>query len=287
MLAHSISKINKSIETSISNAYQTFLSLLKILILSKYKSKLPLSDQNECAILGNGPSLKKSLEIYHNEFKTKTLFCVNFFANTESFFLLKPANYVLLDPLFFKSEKRDDIKAIFSIFKTRVDWEMNLFVPYLYKNDAELSLLKNQNPSVKIYFFNYTVTKGFDSIIFKLFKLNLSMPQFFNVLGIPIFLSINMGFKKIWVFGADHSWFTEMYVGEDNVLYMDVKHFYSKQKKDEASSSNMGVFFDSMYKVFTSYYKLRKYAEYRKAKIYNSSEFSYIDAFERKKMTNN
>ena len=292
MSLNSLSSKLKAIERFFQNVYHSILGVVKIIIVSKYKIFLPKAQQPACIILGNGPSLKDSFEktdtaIFYNT----PLLCVNLFANSEYFFQYKPAYYVLLDPAFFLYKDREDINSAINILKEKVDWNLNLFVPYIHRKDPNLQYIIKNNRFVKVNFFNYTVLKGFNSFKFNFFKKNLAMPQFYNVLGAAVFLTINMGYKKIWLMGADHSWFKNVYVSNDNSLCMDDKHFYDKEKqelvhiKDPVSGkkTKAGEFFQALYKVFNSYYLLEEYAIYNNCKIYNASEYSYLDAFERKK----
>ena len=80
-----------------------------------------------------------------------------------------------------------------------VTWEMVFFVPYLYRKDVDVVRVLKNNPSVKITFFNYTIAKGYDFFTYYLYKKKLASPQFYNVLGISIFLGINMGYKNVWL----------------------------------------------------------------------------------------
>jgi hypothetical protein len=293
MLIHTIAKKIKSVELLLQNIYFSASGFVKVLILSKYTIRLPIVKQEHCIVLGNGPSLKQSFEQNNFCFVNTPLICVNHFATSQEFCQYKPSYYVMLDPGFFILKQRSDVIGTFNALKKNVNWELNLFVPYLYRNDVDLKFLKEHNLHVKIHYFNYTVVKGFDFLAFYLFKKNLAMPQFYNVLGASIFLAINMGFKKIWVTGADHSWFKDIQLDDDNVLCMEDKHFYDTGKKPLIKfvdpflnrQYTMGDFFHIFSRVFNSYYLLNRYALYRNNKIYNASEHSYIDAFERKKIT--
>ena len=118
------------------------------------------------------------------------------------------------------------------------------------------------------------------------------MPQFFNVLGPSVFLAINMGFKKVKITGADHSWFENIEINEDNLLCRRDLHFYDKGELEQPlipiqdpvskKTQRMGNFFKALYKVFDTYYLLNEYANVNGCSVYNISSFSYIDAFKRK-----
>lgn len=278
----------KRIEFFIQNIYRSTSGLIKIIVLSKYNLSFPKPLSQQCIILGNGPSLKEALQSEMEIYRKHPLISVNFFAATQEFSLLKPVYHVLHDPAFFMLKNRADITGIFDNFK-KVDWELTLFIPYLYRKNKSVVELK-ENSKLKISFYNYTVVKGFEALSFPLYKKNLAMPQVYNVLGASIFLAINIGYKTIWIKGADHSWFKEMSVDEENRLYVEDKHFYDKGKspyvfmKDPYTNKNIrvGDLFMSLHLVFDSYYLLDRYAKSCGKNVFNASEFSYIDAFERK-----
>jgi hypothetical protein len=289
MLIHFFADKVKAAEKFFQNVYHSASGLIKVLIISRFNSPLPFAKHEECIILGNGPSLKQSFEKHAKDFTKVPLICVNHFAISDEFYQYKPAYYVMLDPVFFTQEDRPDVAATINALKSKkVDWEVNVFIPYFFKDKTSVKLLREGNPFLKIHFFNYTIVKGFNSFAFGMFKKNLAMPQFYNVLGASMFLAVNMGYKKIWVVGADHSWFKEMEIDEDNILHMNVRHFYNKEKKAAGALTTtppkVGDFFMALHRAFNSYYILLEYTKYMNCKIYNASEHSYIDAFERKKI---
>jgi hypothetical protein len=281
----------KSAELFLSNIYNSILSYLKILVASNFKISLPEAKHKSCIVLGNGPSLKQTLIKDFKILNASPVICVNNFATAPDFFILKPTSYVILDPGFFILKTRSDIANTFHTLKNKVDWDLNLFIPYSHKHDVDIQFLIRQNSFVKICFYNYVVFKGFKSLAFHAFKSNLAMPQFNNVLGPAILLAINMGYKEINLAGADHSWFEDISINDDNILCRKDVHFYDKETPallpmtDTVNKKkvNMGSFFTAMGKIFDSYYVLNTYAIYRSSSIFNITENSYIDAFRRKK----
>ena len=290
---YNVSKIVKKIELIIKNIYRSINGISKVLFISKFNLILPKSIGSECIILGNGPSLNVTIENYILILAEKPVLCVNNFALSDEFKIVMPKYYVLLDPGYFIHKERPDIKAVFVEFKNNVNWQMTLFVPYFYRKDPDILEFKRLNSFIRVEFYNYTIFKGFDFISFFLFRKNLAMPQFYNVLGASIYLAINIGYKKILITGADHTWSDNIHVDSENKLYRKDKHFYDKGNDKfhslivdplTGNAAKIANFFNAMYRIFDSYYILNKYATYMSAKIYNASEFSYIDAFERKKL---
>lgn len=69
--------------------------------ISKLKIECERIVKKECVILGNGPSLKKSLENDLDFISNRIVFCVNFFATSDYFEVVKPKFYVFADPGFW------------------------------------------------------------------------------------------------------------------------------------------------------------------------------------------
>lgn len=285
----------KKFEGFVLQVYLSFVSLFKILVLSRFGVKIPLATEEECFILGNGPSLKESIQKYDALFTQSRILCVNHFALTEEYQRYKPEYYVLLDPLFFSGDAKErdpNVNRTYHKLLHETSWPMNLFVPQLSKGEGRLNEITNKNKNISIVYYNYTIVSGFDRFTFLFFKKNLGMPLCQNVLGTSIFLALNMGYKKIYLFGADHSWIQNLRVNENNELYMNHVHFYSNESKpvitkiyrSQFSSEMMPLseYFLACFKTFHVYYILERYSRYLKARIYNASGMSYIDAFERK-----
>jgi hypothetical protein len=158
-----LKNINTSIETFIVNIYQTVVSIIKVLILSKFNIKLPKSVSEECYVLGNGPSLKYILQSRKEFLSHYDLFCVNNFPSTDAYGELKPKNLVFLDNAFFANpEKRIPVvQKTITDLTAKTNWNLNLYVPSFAKNSPRFLNEVTKNSHIQIYFFNYTIVKGF------------------------------------------------------------------------------------------------------------------------------
>ena len=109
--------------------WQCFLSIVKILLQSKWRTRLPSSFSNpdELLILANGPSLNRTVEDSTDFIKGKTLLAVNFCVSSPMFECLRPELYLIADPLFWiVPEKRIQL---FKTMAEKTTWDMNFFVP--------------------------------------------------------------------------------------------------------------------------------------------------------------
>jgi hypothetical protein len=279
-----------------SDLIQTKLSIIKILILSKWFVNLRKygSEQNECVILGNGPSLTNDLKIHSVFINERKKFCVNFFALSEEYVRLKPEYYILAAPEFWLPsttewfEQQRNLLA--QSFITNTKWKMKLFIPF-NADKSKLCSTVILNKNIEIVYFNNIPVEGWQNIINPLFKANLGIPRPHNVLIPAIYLAINTGFKRIVLFGADHSWHEEIKVDDSNSVTVNHEHFYDKQDvrlpmyKLDGKKYFLHDIFRKLHYAFKGYFILNNYAGYMSAKIQNASSRSYIDAFEKIRIT--
>lgn len=287
-----------SATTFFSNLTQSLLSLVKILMRSRWAVRLPAPQLPRCSVLGNGPSLNDSLAD-HRDFLVETeLVCVNFFAATEQFTQLRPANYVLADPNCFTFNEttvgREDLHQILAALIERVNWPMHLYIPRFGKGSYLIRQIEAGNPTIQIIYYNATIARGFAWFRHWLYGANLGMPQAQTVIVTALWLMINRKFSEIFLFGADTSWHEQIRLDDQNQLLMKQIHFYDKPKDvafvpvfsdaHRTRTFTMASQFLSLHKVFRGYEVLRDYADHRAVRILNASSKSYIDAFERVKI---
>jgi hypothetical protein len=288
-----------SAATFFSNLAQSLLSLIKIMMRSRWGVRLPVPQKQRCSVLGNGPSLNDSLA-NHKEFLLSTeLVCVNFFAATDHFTRLRPTNYVLADPNCFTFNEttvgREDLHQILAALLQRIDWSMRLYVPNFAKGSYLIRTIESGNPNIELVYYNPTIVRGFAWFRHWLYSANVGMPQAQTVIVTALSLMINRGFKEIFLFGADTSWHEQIRLDDQNQLLMKQIHFYDKLKDiafvpvfsdaHRTKTFTMASQFLSLHKVFRGYEVLRNYADYKGVCILNASSKSYIDAFERVQLT--
>lgn len=285
----------------------TLLSLVKITLKSKFFLKEFHASEKSVVIVGNGPSAKGFLDNFKLDEQMPTM-CVNMFAATPSFQTIKPKYYMMSDHAFLdfseevfndatklpRLKKQPDFlqiqELINSVWKSifLANWELILFIPQIYKNTfiANYALSKN----IKIQFYNYTVVKGFTGFENFIYKMKFGSPQSQNVINSCIFQAINLGFKSIYLVGADNNFHLNMIVDDNNQLQFADDHFYKVNKKTtpqlhaNGTPVKMHEFFLSLHKAFYAHHRLQQYAEYMGVKIYNATKGSFIDAYPRKEI---
>lgn len=265
---------------------ESVISILSVIFFSKFSSRFKLSEKatNRCIILGNGYSLKKNLENDLELFKNEDIFSVNLFCHYPIFKIIKPGRHIIADSGFWNHTvdmRIADIQEKFYQSMNSIDWQMNLYIPFEgYKFIKQFK--KIDNPNINIIPFNMTPVSGFNNISFLFYKLSLGMPKPTNVLNAAIFLSLNLGYKNINIYGADHSWMKDLFINENNEVCCSQNHFYDN--KSEIITMEEDTLADglrSIVEAFDSYRLLKAYSIYKSAQIINCTEGSYLDVFDR------
>lgn len=234
-------------------------------------------------IMGNGPSLRTNLDNNLELLERSDTLAVNFAANTPEFRVVRPKYYVLADPHFFRNVSDKNVAALSESLKA-VDWSMTLFVPAKSRRSAARMI---GNPMVSVEGFNFLAAEGWKWLEQFMFRLRLGMPRPRNVLIPSIMIGIWLGYKKIYILGADHSWLKTLDVDSDNRVVSVQPHFY-KEDSHEVERINrtyldlkLHQVLESMTIAFASYHKINAYASRCGITIINATPGSFIDAFPR------
>jgi hypothetical protein len=287
------------IQSFLSKLIVFFKALIKIILQSKWSVKYPESNSKSLVILGNGASLKKDLEVLDKEGYKGDFMAVNFFAQTGLFEDLKPKNYVLADPLFFKFDEKEayypKVKEFFLSLYEKCKWKLNVFIPYGYEKEyykwLDILELKNEKISVSVY--NKTNMNGTSSAVQYFYKKKWGMPSPTTVLIPCSMIGIGMGYKTIGLTGAGHNYHEGIAMSPDNVLQIKVPHFYDGEEEVEykpyykpggKETYTISELFMVLHKMFGSYKYVSKFAERIGVQMVNYSKDSYID--EIKKVNN-
>jgi hypothetical protein len=285
----------------------TILSLAKIAIKSKFFLPSFHATEKSVVIIGNGPSAKEYLDNFKFDASMPTM-CVNMFAATPSFPIVKPKYYLMSDHAFLdfseevfndasklpRLKKQPDFlqiqELINSVWKSifSANWELILFIPQIYRNTFIVNFALTKK--IKIQFYNYTVVKGFTGFENFIFKKKLGSPQSQNVINSCIFQAINLGFDNVFLIGVDNNFHMNMLVDENNDLQFKDDHFYKVNKKTtpqlhaNGTPVKMHEFFLSLHKAFYAHHRLQQYAQFMGVQVYNATKGSFIDAYPRKEI---
>ena len=267
---------------------ETLVSFLRVILfasastarkVTKIRERSQLGE-HKCVILGNGPSLKEA--IINMELDEGDYFAVNLFVLSEDFWTLKPIAYFLVDPyIFYSMEERaiSQRKVLVDAF-LKVDWSMMLIVPQMLKMELISEILNNKN--INVIKVNSNDFIGYKPICHWFYRYNLAMVPCQTVLNAALMFALNLGYKEISLYGADHTWTKDLIVNDDNEVCYGDRHVYKTNVEYSKLSYNMGTILDNFSKMFKSHYLIREYADYMGVKIINKTIGSFVDAYERK-----
>ena len=268
--------------------WQSLLSIAKIVLQSRLCTHIPKhSGCNELVVLGNGPSLRGTIDNHMPFLRERTLLAVNFAACADDFFALRPQYYVLADPHFFQATDQPNVQRLWQVLGCEVSWAMTLLVPQRFAKAMRTKSLGTGNAHLTVVFYNTTPVEGFAWFENAAFSANLGMPRPRNVLIPSIMLGIALGFSTIYVAGADHSWTRTLSVDDDNRVVSIQPHFYKEDEREEKRVRKdymnypLHMILQSFYVAFRSYFTIARYARHRSVKIFNITPGSFIDAFPR------
>lgn len=265
----------------------TMASLVKIAVMSKGASgKSDEGKGRELVIMGNGPSLKQTIENDFDWLVSHELMAVNFAALSPEFFRLRPKYYILADGHFFNSLQTDgNVRKLWENLG-RISWPMTLLIPTKFR-DLSKPLLMHLH-DVKIRYFNLTPIEGFRPVNRFLYSAGLGMPRPRNVLIPAIMEGIRLGYKKIYLCGADHRWTKTLDVDHENFVVSIQPHFYEdneeehKRVRETYKGLKLHDVLGSMTIAFRSYWEVADYANKQGVEIINATPGSMIDAFRRR-----
>jgi len=302
MLSNNMRTLSKIILRLTVKLFEILQHLASILLFTRLEYvgnwKPKGEEKDTLLILGNGPSLQGELDLIKRlaitEHNIYDILCVNSFAETAYYSEIKPAKYMIIDPLFFLEKSANEWvnlkkeKTIHSLLD-KTNWSLSLYVPRFYLQSSFVHRL-SANKCINIIPLNNTpLSGGSESFKHYMFKLYLANPVYQNVLIPAIFLGIQKKYKRIQVFGADHSWLVNLRVLSNNFVTLDDKHIDESTndivilKNVNGSAKRIHEFTHQVSVMFKEYHVLKKYAEINSVKILNMTSNSFIDAFDRYK----
>lgn len=271
----------------LSNITDTLAAIAKI-ILSPQRTRISPhdpADGDSLIIMGNGPSLTQTIADYGATLARIPLMAVNFAANTPEFQQLKPRYYALADPHFFLKQTDPNVARLISNLNA-VSWPITLFVP----TSARKFTATLTNPNLAIEYFNANGIEGFAGFRRFMYRTGFGMPRPRNVLIPSLMIGIALGFRNIYITGADHGWTRTLSVNERNEVISIQPHFYTEDNHEKQRIRTdylkypLHQILYSLYVAFKSYFLIEDYAQHRGTDIFNATDGSFIDAFRRRSL---
>lgn len=251
-------------------------------------------------LIGNGPSLNRTIELYGDDILKRDCLVVNDFALTDYYERFKPNYYLLVDPAYFieNSTLKKTVNNLIEQIITKTSWPMLLCVPLSAKETKTVKRIGENNPQISLTYFDNTPRKLGKLTKYELWDRNLTAPPMQNCMNVSVYLALYWGYSESYLVGVDMTALEEIRVDQEtNELFSIDKHFYEStaicadngiyDKKQRRILSDEWTLHEYLYafgKTFEGFYELSKYAEYKGLKVYNACEYSWINCFERKKL---
>ncbi len=256
-------------------------------------------ENRKSVLLVNGPSLTKDLESHPWIMMEKNIWCVNSMATSELYDKLKPRYYVMSDPGWWmknipkmvEKQREETIEQIL----TKTKWGMKIFLPFEARKSSVWDNVKKK-PDIEIRYFNQNSIVGFRQFRNWCYCHGIGTPICGNVLIPMLINAMNVGYREIYIAGADHSMHKEIYVDRNNCLNRRDCHFYGKEEErqiyqygykygmcNDKKRLRIASYFAQMSNLFMSHQHVREYADYCGARIINVTEETFIDSYERKR----
>lgn len=264
---------------------QTLKGCAKLMLQSHKVNFTRCNREKPLVVLGNGPSLKETIEKHSDKLREYDTMAVNFAANAPEFEFLKPEYYILADPHFFDNPDDSNVARLIANIQ-KVDWPLTIFLPFGARRRCALKKTQWLN----IEFYNAIGVEGFRKFTDIVYSSGRAMPRPRNVLIPAIMTGITMGYKEIYITGADHSWTKTLSVDNENRVVSIQPHFYKEDEREmrriskEYLKHKLHNILYSFYLAFRSYHVIEDYASRLGIKIYNATLESFIDAFPRKSL---
>ena len=278
-----------NISNFLTNLGATLKSGVKLAAQSRRATiKCAVDDAASLVIMGNGPSLRGTLDNNREWLMQHTLMAVNFAAISPEFAELRPRYYVMADPVFFADDKVHPNLPRLREALGAVSWPMTLIVPHSFRKSLPATITGNSNITVAT--INAVGMEGFGWAENLLYRHRLGMPRPRNVLITAIMAGIWLGYRDIIITGADHSWMQTIAVDDENRVISVQPHFYkdSKEEQKRVDTTYAGYRLHdivmSFYVAFRSYHRIAAFARRNGVVIQNATPGSFIDAFPRLKI---
>ena len=274
-------KLSEKIILAIRHSFDTALYFAVMAVKEDFRNYIiragrGAASHDRVAILGNGPSLAKELPslIEHRD---------------ECFVELKPAYYILSDPMFFRqTAMQSRVDALYSLLAERVTWPMTLYVQHYNPEKFDYrAALPNEN--IRIVPFHTTLYEGFRSVRHWLFDRGLGSANYGTVVQVGEYVALQLGYKRLELYGVDHTLLDGLVVDDENRLCRRDSHYYDTEpvepkpimKKVPAEPYSVAEYLAETAQLFRGHEILRDYADSIGAEIINCTKGSLIDAYHR------
>ena len=196
---------------------------------------------------------------------------------------IQPDYYCLADGAYRNGAKRSTeveniVKGLYKVLNS-YEKPLTIFVPNEMRDELPVS-----NPNI---FFqgvccSHCPKYHGGGVVKQLLQKNMGCPRPQGVVILALYVSIQMGYKTIYLHGADQTELSGISVNIYNQKIYESKHYYDKNNNDiRIQPGTMLDEYEAHMYMYQSFYGIEKYARDCGVKIINMSNDSLVDCFEK------
>ena len=225
-------------------------------------------------VLANGPSLNETISYIS---KDDDVFTVNYSLNDERIRDLKPKQHFIIDP--HMADDKDYLCYLKKCIDNKVI-ETLVMSSDIYKeweklfSDEGIKIINLQS-----WHEPYNSKRDKEN-----YKKNYLAPLPQTVVITAIYGAVQNNYKEVYLHGNDFSFLSDISIDKNNHLLSACTHFYGSEAYDY--TENLGFHLSGWIKnvllMLDGYQQVKDYADDMGVKIYNLSEKSMLDIFDKK-----
>ena len=257
--------------------YPCLLSIVKGVFDGQTKHRLKMEEpkQRSLAIIANGPSVLDTIKHLDDAKESMDSMMLNDAYETDLFKNIKPQYYCFADPIDLRPWK-EATKYVNTVLEN--DPEIITIVPSWARDD--IGYWKRIKIKKVFISKNPLNSKEYST---SLLKNNYMSPPMWNVSIFALYAGIQLGYKKIYLYGYDMTLYDNVKVNGDNKVVLANNHFYDEEENVTYLHRTMEYLYDAIANNYTAFSILSKYAKTQGVDIINMSPVSKLDMFERYK----
>ncbi len=256
--------------------YPWLKCIIKSCLNGEIKDRLPIASANKrtLSIVLNGPSVNRTIKYLDS--KETDIMMVNGAPITPLYKELNPKYMCFCDAAFAKKSNRT-LKIRRELLQSKE--KPMIFLPHYLKGQ---NIYSGGCLNVK-FVFSPHVTSQYNVYSHRLMRMNLMAPSYNNVAIMCLHVGIQLGYKKIYLYGADENFVRDIVVDKNNRVMRIDRHYYGEEKicENRMHGFDMEIMMYMMYMIFKGLKQLKRYAQEENVRIMNMSDDSWIDCFER------
>lgn len=250
----------------------------KNIYLNNYATK------ERCFILGNGPSIR---DVNFSIFKNEDIFTVNQISRHPDFEKITIKCHFWADPMFFEDDKNHNPTISDELFEYMAKIpEKNINSLLFVVADTNNGVVKKLKEKYRVHHYvSYGCIKSYNKEDINLSK---CLPGFNNVVQFAILTALAMGYKEIVLVGCEQTSLMNVLNGiiEKNASNKYYGYIISDKERNRMINQynrySVSLWLSQHAEMFKDFDELEKLSKEFGCKIYNTTEKTLCDSFEKK-----